>query len=261
MRKHARMRKAALALALLASGCAVGVSSAGGADRLGGEQLQRHRPILRYDSNEAHFAQPISRDGTSVDRDLVYGHAARDDGKLWLQYWLFYSQNTQDRGLLRTGRHEGDWEFVQLRLGDDERLETATYAQHSSAERCSLSELEVAKRGAAEVPVVYIANSRTPPIRAPEPLIGPGPIRMTTQPERAGSFALRSRRSPMPIPPGSRIRGRGAAAKRVGCQASSRARRVPASRRMGVGTIRGATSATPANAPRRRRAAHGRRRP
>jgi hypothetical protein len=51
-------------------------------------------------------------------RPLVYGRSARDrQGRLWLQYWLFFADNRQDRGILRTGRHTGDWELLQLRLG------------------------------------------------------------------------------------------------------------------------------------------------
>ena len=52
-------------------------------------------------------------------RDRVYGHARRDaQGRLWLQYWLFYYYNDfQLAGpLLSGGKHEGDWELVQLRL-------------------------------------------------------------------------------------------------------------------------------------------------
>ena len=49
---------------------------------------------------------------------------ARDaQGRLWLQYWLFYYYNDfQLVGpLFSGGKHEGDWELVQLRLGDDEK--------------------------------------------------------------------------------------------------------------------------------------------
>lgn len=129
-----------------------------GGDRADGGQLERYRPILRYDLAEEYFTQPLSRDGEEIDRDLVYGRLAERDGERWLQYWLFYAQNTQDRGVLKTGRHEGDWEFIQLRLGVDGRPETVTFAQHATAERCSFSELEVARRDGAEVPVIYVAN-------------------------------------------------------------------------------------------------------
>ena len=59
----------------------------------------------------------------------------RRGGDEWLQYWSFYPDNPQDRGVTRTGRHEGDWELVQLGLSDG-RPAKATYAQHSWAEAC-----------------------------------------------------------------------------------------------------------------------------
>lgn len=119
--------------------------------------LERHRPLLRYDRNERHHAQPVAPpfDAPRERRgDRVYGHLAREDGRRWLQYWLFYPYNSQDRGIVRTGRHEGDWEFVQLRLDDGGRPDVATFAQHSWAEGCRFAELERV-RGA---PVVYVAN-------------------------------------------------------------------------------------------------------
>ena len=53
-------------------------------------------------------------------RDRVYGHARVDSqGRLWLQYWLFYYYNDYQLvgSILTGGKHEGDWELVQLRLG------------------------------------------------------------------------------------------------------------------------------------------------
>ena len=70
--------------------------------------------------------------------DVTYGRRVKGtDGRTWLQYWFLYATNDQDRGILRTGRHEGDWEVVQLRLGPDGRPDEATFAQHSWAERCA----------------------------------------------------------------------------------------------------------------------------
>ncbi|MFL5904085.1 MAG: Vps62-related protein, partial [Solirubrobacteraceae bacterium] len=71
----------------------------------------------------------------------------------WLQYWLFYAQNAQDRGIVHTGRHAGDWEMVQLRLAHGAPVE-AVYAQHSGAERCGWDDV----RHEGGHPVVYVAN-------------------------------------------------------------------------------------------------------
>jgi hypothetical protein len=88
-------------------------------------------------------------------RPFVYGRAARDGrGRRWLQYWLFFTANTQDRGVVETGRHRGDWELFQVRLGPDRRPVEATFAQHSWAEGCGWSEIE----RAGPAPVVYVAN-------------------------------------------------------------------------------------------------------
>jgi hypothetical protein len=159
--------------------------------------LERHRPILRYDADERHFAVSVEAltsvsevdrelgeraripapeflgpryaDGpraqsddrlvpvgaASSGRPLVYGRATRDRSRRrWLQYWLFFTANSQDRGVVDTGRHRGDWELLQLRLGRDRRPVEATFAQHSWAEGCGWSEIE--RVGPA--PVVYVAN-------------------------------------------------------------------------------------------------------
>ena len=68
----------------------------------------------------------------------------------WVQYWIWFEDNTQDRGVLRSGRHAGDWELVQYRTDGSE----AIYAQHSGAERCAARDVE--RRGGR--PVVYVAN-------------------------------------------------------------------------------------------------------
>lgn len=86
---------------------------------------------------------------------VVYGRAARDgEGRRWLQYWLFFADNTQDRGIVRTGRHTGDWEMLQIRLDVGGRPAEVVFAQHTWAERCSWNEVE--QEGAA--PVAYVAN-------------------------------------------------------------------------------------------------------
>ena len=62
-------------------------------------------------------------------RDRVYGRAVHGcDGRLWLQYWVFYYDNPKT--YLGVGRHEGDWEMVQLGLNAAGNVDRATYAQH-----------------------------------------------------------------------------------------------------------------------------------
>jgi hypothetical protein len=125
---------------------------------VGREALERYRPLLFYDSAERYFAQPVSRRPRRIGRDLVYGRVAHEAGETWLQYWFFYAYNSQDRGLFRTGRHEGDWEFVQLRLGEDGRPRDATLAQHSWAVGCELTDLRAGEQPRHPVPAIYVAN-------------------------------------------------------------------------------------------------------
>src|SRR4051812_28971552 len=178
--------------------------------------LERHRPRLLYDSQEAYFADSAAiwtdsptntlrrangtliakppqlslaflgphtyADGRNVladdligdttrtyaknaaalhkdprYRDRAYGHARRDrDGRLWLQYWFFYYYNDfQLLGPLVTGgKHEGDWELVQIRLGPSEQPEQVVYSQHKSAE----SKAWAAARKAGNTPLVHVAR-------------------------------------------------------------------------------------------------------
>ncbi len=189
-------------------------------------QLRRFQPQLKYDSNEAFFADsaaewtdnpgnvlrrvtaegnagevlaaatpkpgekqlslaflgdPNYEDGTRVEEgdsitnprhdyrdqyvalrqepgyaNQMYGHSKTDsDGRLWLQYWLFYFYN--DYNLAGGfGLHEGDWETVQLRMGD-ERPDLAVYAQHRLAEVAPWEEVEKLE-GSPDTPLVYVAR-------------------------------------------------------------------------------------------------------
>ncbi|MBW3652102.1 MAG: hypothetical protein KY433_00640 [Actinobacteria bacterium] len=84
----------------------------------------------------------------------VYGHAVRDGARRWLQYWFFYPDNPQDRGIVRSGRHEGDWEMLQVGLGAGDRPQVVTFAQHGWRQGCGWDEVE--REGAA--PVAYVAH-------------------------------------------------------------------------------------------------------
>src|SRR5262249_4319471 len=73
--------------------------------------------------------------------DQVYGYANHNQpGALWLQYWFFYYYN--DKALLGSGNHEGDWELVQVGIGVGERPVAVTYSQHTSGERCDWAGVE-----------------------------------------------------------------------------------------------------------------------
>jgi patatin-like phospholipase/VPS62-like protein len=88
--------------------------------------------------------------------EVVYGRAALSGGRLWLQYWFFYYYN--DKGFLKAGRHEGDWETVQLRIGPDGVPDAVTYGRHAGGERADWEEVERVAAGEGEAPVVYCAR-------------------------------------------------------------------------------------------------------
>ncbi|MDA0183568.1 Vps62-related protein [Solirubrobacter phytolaccae] len=106
-------------------------------------------PVVVHDAQER---SPL----TAVDsaRPAVYTRAVpAEQGGTWRQYWLYYRYQDQDRGIVRSGRHEGDWELVQYRV-EDQRIVEAVYAQHSGQERCGGEEIEL-RDGR---PVVYASH-------------------------------------------------------------------------------------------------------
>lgn len=80
---------------------------------------------LVYDGQERHPFTAVDGRGAAV----AYTRAAPGG---WTQHWLYSPQNPHDRGILRTGRHAGDWEMVQTH---PEKGVVVT--QHSGAERCA----------------------------------------------------------------------------------------------------------------------------
>jgi hypothetical protein len=86
----------------------------------------------------------------------VHGHARKDpQGRLWLQYWLFYYYNDyQLLGPISGGDHEGDWELVQLRLDAAERPAQLMVSQHKQAE----SRLWKDAPKVGSTPIVFVAR-------------------------------------------------------------------------------------------------------
>jgi hypothetical protein len=91
-------------------------------------------------------------------RNKVHAHARTDrNGRLWLQYWLFYYYNDFQLlgSLFSGGKHEGDWELVQVRLGPSEQPEQIVMTQHRGAE--SKAWADAPKQG-TNTPLVYVAR-------------------------------------------------------------------------------------------------------
>jgi hypothetical protein len=77
------------------------------------------------------------------------------DDRLWLQYWLFYYANPRlvSEANVVEGPHEGDWEWVQIRLTDTLAPDLAAYSQHGEGQYCEWSSVD----RSTERPNVYVA--------------------------------------------------------------------------------------------------------
>jgi hypothetical protein len=86
--------------------------------------------------------------------NITYGHAIEVNGRVWVQYWLWYFYNDYQLSFA-LGTHEGDWEMVQYRMDAAAgQPDIAVYAQHRYAEVRSWDKVETL----AGRPVVYVAR-------------------------------------------------------------------------------------------------------
>jgi hypothetical protein len=107
-------------------------------------------------SDEATYLADSAKQYDLGNDDIVYGRVVHDpdNAKLWVQYWLFYYDNSYET--LGFGTHEGDWEMIQVGLDDEDQADSATFAAHDSAEGCDWSQIDVG--GASdEQPISYVA--------------------------------------------------------------------------------------------------------
>ena len=89
--------------------------------------------------------------------DRAYGHVVKaSGGATWLQYWFFSYYN--DKNFFGIGLHEGDWEMIQLRLGENGEPDVATFAQHREGEAFNWEDLELRASPNGDVPVVYVGR-------------------------------------------------------------------------------------------------------
>jgi hypothetical protein len=89
-------------------------------------------------------------------RDRMFGRTVRGDDGLWLQYWFFYIYNDAQFGG-RVDLHEGDWEMVQILIGDGDTPTSAIYAQHAYAERREWEKVELEPPNDGR-PVIYVGR-------------------------------------------------------------------------------------------------------
>jgi hypothetical protein len=94
-------------------------------------------------------------------RNRIYGHIhyrRNDQGGIigaWLQYWVFYYYNSFHVGPF--GKHEGDWEMIQIQVDRNARPLRAAYAQHNTGSLCNWNHIERTGSGDAR-PVVYVGG-------------------------------------------------------------------------------------------------------
>ena len=91
-------------------------------------------------------------------RGMVYGRAvtAPEDGRVWLQYWVFYYDNSWGAPIFEWGQHEGDWEMIQIGLNELAEPDAVTFARHATSDTWGCTWAQVEKTGTGEeAPVVY----------------------------------------------------------------------------------------------------------
>ena len=87
----------------------------------------------------------------------MYARAVEVNGRVWLQYWLWYFYNDYQLAL-GFGTHEGDWESIQLRMAPGGGApDVAVYAQHRHGEKRNWEDVEKLP-DSADTPVAYVAR-------------------------------------------------------------------------------------------------------
>jgi hypothetical protein len=109
----------------------------------------------RLDEEPDVLADARRMQGDDRYRNRVYGSIATGGEWTWLQYWLWLYYNPKH--LLGFGKHEGDWELVQVGLDGSGEPVVATYAQHAHGERKDFSQVEIDETDGGTHPVVYVA--------------------------------------------------------------------------------------------------------
>jgi VPS62-like protein len=106
------------------------------------------------------FAPDVQGDARAMEErpehsGRIYGRVCKDGGRTWLQYWFWLYYNPKN--LFGFGKHEGDWEMIQIGLGDSGEPELIGYAQHDSGESRKPHQMEWVDRDGGRHPVVYVS--------------------------------------------------------------------------------------------------------
>src|SRR5215208_3250770 len=107
------------------------------------------------------FAPDLQGDGRRMETQerfagRIYGPVVEGTRiRTWLQYWFWLYYNPKN--LFGFGKHEGDWEMIQVGLGADGQPEVLAYAQHDSGEARKAGDVEWVERDGGRHPVAYVA--------------------------------------------------------------------------------------------------------
>ena len=160
-------------------------------------------PVVVHDSRETSpLGSAGERPGTFAAAPVVYERRAGD----WQQWWLAFARNDQDRGIVRTGRHAGDWELLQVRLDRPRAAGRGGVRAALRRRALPVGGGREARRAAGRLPRQRLPRGVLPPRRARPHVAGP---------ERRGGRAWRGGR-----PGGRAARGLGAPARPVGRRAA-----------------------------------------
>lgn len=123
--------------------------------------------LLRYPNGDSQASGDRLNEGPDVVTDglrlqrkrryanRIYGRVIREGRRIWLQYWLWYYFDQKQ--LLGFGRHEGDWETVQVGLDREGDPELVTFSRHQGALARRWSQIERRRTRTGDHPVVYVA--------------------------------------------------------------------------------------------------------
>jgi hypothetical protein len=121
-----------------------------GLDKLGGGDDRKGERLDEGGSEQEIMKDAVRMQGKPRYADRTYWRFHQNGDTTYLQYWFWLYYNPKD--VAGRGRHEGDWEMIQIRL-ENERPVCAVYAAHAHAMKSSWDQVE----HEGTHPVVYVA--------------------------------------------------------------------------------------------------------
>lgn len=143
--------------------------AAAGLDMLGPPRSERWRldplpgqPGLHGPRRSVELLRAYGAEQGLNQAGFCYGRWVTGKDEIFLQYWFFYVDNPF---VVDPGRHDGDWEFAQVRLA---KTSEAWEATHLTLDQHGLPETHCLPAATVR-PEVYVAVGRTPPTSTAEP--------------------------------------------------------------------------------------------